>query len=266
MELANKKLLALITGSTGGFGRSIAHALTETAVRLGASSLTLILHSRRSSKTRFPNLSECLLRIPGLEKISLKLVPLHLDLETDKIPLETKRVLQNHSQELDYALLFNNAGILRASRVVDEGFSVSLTDTLKINVTAPAEFALAFLESVPEDAARCIVHTSSLASLKMFRTWGSYCVSKAAGDMLHAMVAAECPSVRVLSYSPGPMKTAMTKGVAKCLDVDPEIRALYALLESEDRFVCCKASAGKLLHVLMENKYKSGEHIDFYDK
>lgn len=48
-----------------------------------------------------------------------------------------------------------------------------------------------------------VVNISSTLSLEAFPNWVLYCTAKAARKMMFNVLAAEEPSVRVLSYSPG---------------------------------------------------------------
>ena len=50
---------------------------------------------------------------------------------------------------------------------------------------------------------KTVVNISSLCALQPYKGWGLYCAGKAARDMLYQVLAAEEPSVRVLSYAPG---------------------------------------------------------------
>lgn len=50
---------------------------------------------------------------------------------------------------------------------------------------------------------KTVVNISSLCALQPFKGWALYCAGKAARDMLYQVLAAEEPSVRVLSYAPG---------------------------------------------------------------
>lgn len=50
---------------------------------------------------------------------------------------------------------------------------------------------------------RTVVNISSICALKPFKGWALYCAGKAARAMMFQVLAAEEPSVRVLSYDPG---------------------------------------------------------------
>jgi sepiapterin reductase len=48
--------------------------------------------------------------------------------------------------------------------------------------------------------------------------YDSHCVGKAARDMLFKVLAEEEPTIRVLSYAPGPLKTGMLDELAHSFD------------------------------------------------
>lgn len=265
MDLANKRLLALITGATGSFGSCLAKELTRVAINVKAASLTLILHGRRASTKRLKELSDELQALPRAHRISLRQVHLPLDLESRDVASQTGSILRKEAKGLHHAILFNNAGVLKAASVRDSHFAHTISQALRVHVLAPAEITQSFLSVLPTGVSRRVVHTSSLAAIQPFRAWGAYCVSKAAGDMLHAVVAAESCDVRVLCYAPGPMRTAMTRPILRDVHGDPAVKRIYASLERKDAFVNPSASSRKLIQLLMDDTYANGEHIDFYD-
>ena len=63
-----------------------------------------------------------------------------------------------------------------------------------------------------------IVDISSGAHKIGADNWSVYCSTKAAQVILHKSIAAEQPSVRILSYSPGIMKTQMQAEIASAPD------------------------------------------------
>lgn len=90
-------------------------------------------------------------------------------------------------------------------------FTTSFTDLaevdayLSLNVSSCWCLTARVLQVFPRrpDLRRTVVNISSLCALQPFRSWGLYCTSKAARDMMFKVLALEEPDVRVLSYSPG---------------------------------------------------------------
>jgi NAD(P)-dependent dehydrogenase (short-subunit alcohol dehydrogenase family) len=54
-----------------------------------------------------------------------------------------------------------------------------------------------------------IILVSSLAAVDPIQGWASYCLSKAALNMLSSLLALEYPNIRTLSVDPGVMDTNM---------------------------------------------------------
>lgn len=274
MDLANKSVLALITGASRGFGRSITEALLRTATVQGAHRLALVVHARSSSESTLMHIetdmmARYLTAQNGPISTALSITTLPLDLQRDDVAAKATRAIEASKRALgvpvDHAFLFNNAGVLRPGHICDTGFAAALAESLAVNVEAPAALSKAFLDAMPESASRHVVLTSSLAALQPFQSWSAYSASKAAANVLHACVAVERPDVRVLCYAPGPMGTDMTENVSTDEATHAELREAYAAMEHEGSFVDPDASAKKLIEVLLRDQFKSGEHLDFYD-
>uniref|UniRef100_A0A8C9Q336 Sepiapterin reductase n=1 Tax=Spermophilus dauricus TaxID=99837 RepID=A0A8C9Q336_SPEDA len=95
-----------------------------------------------------------------------------------------------------------------------------------------------------------------------FKGWALYCAGKAARAMLFQVLAAEEPSVRVLSYDPGIMDTDMQK-LARETSVDPDLRKRLQDLKTKGELVDCGVSAQKLLNLLQTDTFESGAHVSF---
>lgn len=74
-----------------------------------------------------------------------------------------------------------------------------------LNLTSMLCLTSGTLNAFPDSPglSKTVVNISSLCALQPFKGWGLYCSGKAARDMLCQVLAAEEPSVRVLSYAPG---------------------------------------------------------------
>uniref|UniRef100_A0A8C6N5W9 Sepiapterin reductase n=1 Tax=Mus spicilegus TaxID=10103 RepID=A0A8C6N5W9_MUSSI len=112
------------------------------------------------------------------------------------------------------------------------------------------------------DVSKGFLNVNDLA--EPYKGWGLYCAGKAARDMLYQVLAAEEPSVRVLSYAPGPLDNDMQQ-LARETSKDPELRSKLQKLKSDGALVDCGTSAQKLLGLLQKDTFQSGAHVDFYD-
>jgi len=112
-----------------------------------------------------------------------------------------------------------------------------------------------------------LVNISSLAAIQGFKSWGVYCIGKAARDMLIQVIASETdPSsnVGVLNYAPGPVNTDMQKEIRTSAPVH-EQRELYTSMFETGKLVSPTATSSKLVSIIERGDYKSGSHLDFYD-
>ncbi|XP_010608118.1 sepiapterin reductase, partial [Fukomys damarensis] len=170
---------------------------------------------------------------------------------------------------LQRLLLINNAGTLGD---VSKGF-LNLSDPTEVNsywalnLTSTLCLTSGVLKAFPDSPglSRTVVNISSLCALKPFKGWALYCAGKAARDMMFQVLASEEPSVRVLSYAPGPLDTDMQQ-LARETSVDPDLRKSLQELKAKGQLVDCRMSAQKLLSLLQTDMFESGAHVDFYDK
>ncbi|EHB18970.1 Sepiapterin reductase, partial [Heterocephalus glaber] len=169
---------------------------------------------------------------------------------------------------LQRLLLINNAGTLGD---VSKGF-LNLSDPTEVNsywalnLTSTLCLTSGVLKAFPDSPglSRTVVNISSLCALKPFKGWALYCAGKAARDMMFQVLATEEPSVRVLSYAPGPLDTDMQQ-LARETSMDPDLRRSLQELKAKGQLVDCRMSAQKLLSLLQTDMFKSGAHVDFYD-
>ncbi|EPY87358.1 sepiapterin reductase [Camelus ferus] len=150
---------------------------------------------------------------------------------------------------------------------VDLADSAEVNNYWALNLTSMLCLTSSILKAFPKSPglSRTVVNISSLCALQPFKGWALYCAGKAARDMLFQVLAAEDPSVRVLSYAPGPLDTDMQQ-LARETSVDPDLREKLQELKTKGKLVDCRVSAQKLLSLLQKDKFKSGAHVDFYDE
>lgn len=262
MDVSQKRVVALITGASRGFGQSLTKALTTALVSSNIASLTLLLHARPASREKISTLAASLTSHHVHTKINV--TPLLFDLRDANAFARAEAVLKEAAAQADFVFLFNNAGVLPAAKVGTPRFAELLRESLEINTVAPALLADAFMRAVPSVCVKRVTLTSSVAALQPFKSWGGYCSSKVAIKMFHQVLAAES-DVRVLCYAPGVLVSDMTAGVAADNDTDPEMKTHIQKLTNFERLVDPDDSASKLVSLLLRDEYQSGEHINFYD-
>lgn len=77
--------------------------------------------------------------------------------------------------------------------------------------------------------------------------------------------ALENPNVNVLSYSPGPVETDMFHTVCENL-IDSDAKKQFNELRTTKTVLTPEQTVNRLLDILREQKYKSADHVDYYDE
>lgn len=114
----------------------------------------------------------------------------------------------------------------------------SLERVYAVNVFAPLALTQLLLPQLRANAGR-VVAISSDAATEPYPGWGGYGPSKAALDHLTAILSAEHPELRIYSFDPGDMNTAMHQAAFPGEDIsdrpDPAtvVPALLRLLRSD---------------------------------
>ncbi|KAM5250137.1 sepiapterin reductase [Hipposideros larvatus] len=255
------RTVCVLTGASRGFGRTLALLLAP----LLSPGSVLVLNARNDEALR--QLEAQL----GAERPGLLVVRVPGDLGAQDGLQRLLGALRElpRPEGLQRVLLINNAGTLGD---VSRGF-VDLADAAEVNsywylnLTSMLCLTSTILKAFPESPglSRTVVNISSLCAVKPFKGWTLYCAGKAARDMMYQVLASEEPSVRVLSYAPGPLDTDMQQ-VARETSYDPNLRKMLQDLKTKGELLDCKTSAQKLLNLLQTDMFKSGAHLDFYEK
>jgi sepiapterin reductase len=72
-------------------------------------------------------------------------------------------------------------------------------------------------------------------------------------------------NIRVLNYAPGPLDTDMQKEIRETMPNVP-LKALYTQMHREQKLISPLVSAQKLVHLLIQNTFQNGAHVDYYDE
>ncbi|XP_031549616.1 sepiapterin reductase-like [Actinia tenebrosa] len=256
MFAEGSSICCILTGASQGFGAAIAVDIAKQAVKT-KNPMTFILTARS---------------IEGLEKTKTAVEQIHssakvhcvsADLEDISTISSSLKIIFEKVNPPDFstALLINNAAKLGdiSKRIQDFEDPKELQDMFNLNVTSQFFLMSNFIKTFA-DVKRYVVNISSLFAIQEAAGFSLYCTSKAASEMAHKVMAAEEPDVRVLCYAPGPLDTDMNDKILATAR-NKEVKNLL----KKENVLQPEQSSAQLINLLLEDKFKSGEHIDYFD-
>lgn len=179
---------ALVTGANRGIGK----AIVESFIQHGAKKVYAAVRSLDSAK-------------PLTEAYGDKVVPIKIDLG------DPKTIAEAALQAGDVQIVVNNAGILLNASPLDDNAIETLQQEIDVNVFGLIRMARAFASTLKANGGGAFVQLNSVASIKAFSGFATYCASKAAAysitQALREML--EEQGTAVLSVHPGPIATDM---------------------------------------------------------
>ncbi|MAX36227.1 SDR family oxidoreductase [Gimesia sp.] len=180
--------VALVTGANRGIGK----AILEGLLKAGATKVYAAVRDTSS--------------VAGLiDAYGDRVVPLEFDL--------TKPALIKNAADVasDVSLVVNNAGVLKPATALSEDAVESLEFEMNANVYGLIRVAQAFAPVLKANGGGALVQLNSVASLKNFPQFTTYCASKAASysvtQALKEMLKEQ--GTQVVSVHPGPIATDM---------------------------------------------------------
>lgn len=180
--------VALVTGANRGIGK----AIVESLLTAGASKVYAAVRNLESAK-------------PLVAVYGDRVVPVELDLAA---PATITAAAQKTK---DVRIVINNAGVLKTATALDAGAIEALAFEMEINVNGLLRMAQAFAPTLAKNGNGAFVQLNSVASLKAFPGFSTYCASKAAAysitQSLRELMGAQ--GIHVLSVHPGPISTDM---------------------------------------------------------
>ncbi|XP_029023975.1 sepiapterin reductase a [Betta splendens] len=257
------RALCVVTGASRGFGRAVAVDLSRL-VRPGS---VLVLVARSVDDLRALQ-AELARPEAGGTGLTVKCVEADLA-QTDGVERAVKASEEAAAAaEIEHMVLVNNAASLGdVSRCAQSFTRMAEVDSyLSFNVSSALCLTARLLQAFPRRPGlrRTVVNVSSLCAVQPYPTWVLYCSGKAARDMMFRVLAEEEPDIRVLSYAPGPLDTAM-QTEARSTTADPKMKQMISDLFAQGRLLSCEESSAKLMKLLLEDKFTSGSHVDIYD-
>lgn len=188
MSLDVHNRTVLVTGANRGIGK----AILEEALRRGAARVYAAVRNVDSAA-------------PLVATHGDRVVPIHLDLAD---PGSISSAAQTAT---DVDIVVNNAGVLTNSTAMNDNAIESLQFEIDINVYGLIRVAQAFAPVLKANGGGVLVQLNSVASVKTFSDFTTYCASKAAS---YAVTQGLRESLNdqgtlVVSVHPGPIQTDM---------------------------------------------------------
>ncbi len=180
--------IILITGANRGIGR----ALAETFIERGAAKVY--------AAVRNPDSTAPLTKVYGD-----KIVAVRVDLE------DPASITAATLQAADVQIVVNNAGVLKCASPLDDHAIETLQYEMNVNVYGLIRMAQAFAPVLAANGGGAFVQLNSVASMKSFADFSTYCASKAAAYSITQALREVLGSqgTTVLSVHPGPIATDM---------------------------------------------------------
>ncbi|XP_069111570.1 sepiapterin reductase-like [Argopecten irradians] len=260
--LLDKKSFVVIAGASRGLGKSIA---TKLVTELPRTSFFLFL--ARNNATLEALAGDLMTSHPGV-RIGWRKFDQGI-LEQNIFDTLLVDVLKEYELKVDdfeqSVIVHNCATVGDVSKWAWEMTEVTpLQKFFEINVTGMILLNSAFLKTFGKTKSRLVVNITSDNSKIPYPSMSVYCASKAARDMFFRVMVAEDPSIRVLSYSPGPCDTdllAYTRDTCTSKDLGGDLKNFY----SEGKVLSCDTSIDKLIAFLKKNTFKNAEYVEYYD-
>ncbi|XP_033762524.1 sepiapterin reductase-like [Pecten maximus] len=261
-SLFEKKSFVVIAGASRGLGKSISAKLVEAFPR---SSFFLFLARKKATLEAVA--SELMTSYPGVQIGSRTFDQGNLDQNIfDTLFVD---VLKDYGLKVDdfeqSVIVHNCASVGDVSKYAWEMTEVTpVQKFFEINVTGMILLNSAFFKTFGQMKSRLIVNITSDNAKIPYPSMSVYCASKAARDIFFRVLVVEDPSIRVLSYSPGPCDTELLASVrdsCSSQELAGELKGFY----SEGKVLSCDTSAEKMLAFLKKNTFKNAEYVEYYD-
>ncbi|WP_425398243.1 SDR family oxidoreductase [Aeoliella sp.] len=180
--------VALVTGANRGIGRAIVEKLIEA----GAAKVYAAVRQIDSAD-------------PLVDAHGAKVVPVRLDLtDADSITAAAQEANDVH-------LVVNNAGMLKQCDPLSPDAIEAFKAEMDTNVYGLMRVAQAFAPVLAANGGGAFVQLNSIASLRTFPAFATYCASKAAAYSITQALKIQLAEqgTQVLSVHPGPIDTDM---------------------------------------------------------
>ncbi len=180
--------IVLVTGANRGIGR----AIVEGALQRGAKKVYAAVRRLDSAQ-------------PLVKEFGDRVVPIHVDLE------EPDSIRDAAATATDVQIVINNAGVLKNVDLLNADAVDALLYEVNVNVVGLIRVAQAFAPVLKTNGGGAFVQLNSVASVKAFADFATYCASKAASYSITQSLRDKLreQGTHVISVHPGPIATEM---------------------------------------------------------
>lgn len=255
VEALSGKVFLIVSGASRGIGKEIA----EMFGRMLEKESQMLILARNSG-----NLQEISEKLPNV-KVDYVSVDLSCATKDQFRDIIVKSIGLGGPAKFEKAMVIHNVGSLgdlshSANDMTDLN---KWQDYFGLNVFCPAILNGVFM-SVFNDSTnvqRYVINITSLCATKPVKATGYYCSGKAAREMFFKVFAEENPQVNVLNYAPGPVETDMYQTMLTEV-THRETKEMFSNIKP----LTTEQTVTRLVQVLKEQKYKSGDHVDYFDE
>ena len=260
IEALSGKVYMLVTGASRGIGKQIAISFGSL---LEKGSRVLLL------ATNLDALKETAKCIPADVLVNSVGVDLS-KVEDDKLhEIIMQSLNEDTPEEFDRVVVVHNAATMgnisqSTNNLTDMNTWRSYFD---LNVFSPAVLngVVTRIFNDETNTKKTVINITSLFAIKPTNKTGEYCTGKAAREMFFKVFALENPEVNVLNYSPGPVETDMFYKACNEFG-DKELKSQFNEMLEKKTYLTCEQTVNRLLKILKDRKYKSGDHVDYFDE
>ncbi len=164
--------------------------------------------------------------------------------------------------------LINNAGVIGNIKRITDQEKYDLPEVLHINTIAPFLLIRKIYSLLPNKSGLSVVNISSGAARKSIPSWGSYCASKAALNMLSEIFYLEEKEkgneVKVYCVAPGVIDTPMQEKIRTVNPLDFSSQQQFVDLKNKQKLFSPEKTASLLIR-LLEKPYNGKIFYDLRD-
>ncbi|XP_076618615.1 sepiapterin reductase [Colletes latitarsis] len=260
IKVLSGKVFLLITGASRGIGRQI--AISFGSMLEEGSHVVLLATNLNALKETAKNIAT---------NVSIDTVNVDLSKPTkDEFHNIIMQSLKSRTpKQFDRIVIVHNVGSI--GNISDYANDLTDVDSWRryydLNVFSPAILNGVIMKIFNEDTntEKTIINITSLMAIEPKKGICCYSTGKAAREMFFRVFALENPDVDVLNYSPGPVQTDMFNELCN-LVCDKETKTQFENLLTQKSVLSCEQTVNRLSSLLKDHKYKSGDHVDYYDE